>query len=79
MGKEVYDFFNLILSPIRPPSPIDMANYFLKKYNRLRSFKGVYGELVEKRPVVLGRLIAYLRTTEKLFEDEKFSGKISKT
>lgn len=77
--RSVYDFFNLILSPIRPPSPIDMANYFLKEYNKLRSFKGVYRELIEKRPVVLGRVIAYLRAAEKLFEDEKFSGKISKT
>lgn len=75
--KSVYDFFNLTLSPIRPPSPVDMANYFLKEYNKIGSFKGVYRKLIEKRPTVLGRVLAYLRTIENEFGIGEVSDKIS--
>lgn len=68
--KKVYDFFNLILSPIRPPSPVEMSFYFLKAYNRFRSFRKVYKELVEKRPVVLGRVLAYFRALKKFLNQD---------
>lgn len=68
--KKVYDFFNLILSPIRPPSPVEMSSYFLKAYNRFRSFRKVYKELVEKRPVVLGRVLAYFRALKKFLNQD---------
>lgn len=76
--KSVYDFFNLTLSPIRPPSPVDMANYFLKEYNKTGSFKGVYGKLIERRPIVLGRVLAYLRTIKNEFGIGEVSDKIGK-
>lgn len=69
--KEIYDFFNLILSPIRPPSQVEMSNYFLKRYNKLRSFKKVYKELIEIRPIVLGRVLAYLRTIKGSIENKE--------
>ncbi|MEA3313951.1 MAG: hypothetical protein U9Q18_06215 [Caldisericota bacterium] len=59
--SEVYDFFSLVLSPIRPPSPIRMSEYFLKKYRRTHSFKKLYERFIIKRPVVLGRILALAR------------------
>lgn len=59
--KEVYDFFSLVLSPIRPPSPIKMSEYFLKEYKRAHSFKKLYERFIAKRPIVLGRILALAR------------------
>ena len=59
--KEVYEFFNEILSPIRPPSPIEMSNYFLREYHKLHSYKKLYEKFITRRPVVLGRLFALFR------------------
>ncbi len=59
--SEVYDFFRLVLSPIRPPSPIKMSEYFLKEYKRVHSFKKLYERFIAKRPVVLGRILALAR------------------
>ncbi|RLD17758.1 MAG: hypothetical protein DRI33_04785 [Caldiserica bacterium] len=58
---EVYNFFSLVLSPIRPPSPIKMSEYFLKEYRRTHSFKKLYERFITKRPVVLGRILALVR------------------
>ena len=58
---EVYNFFSLVLSPIRPPSPIKMSEYFLKEYRRTHSFKKLYERFITKRPVVLGRILALAR------------------
>lgn len=62
--KEVYEFFNEILSPIRPPSPIEMSNYFLHEYHKLHSYKKLYEKFIERRPVVLGRIFALFRVLE---------------
>jgi hypothetical protein len=70
--KEVYDFFNVILSPIRPPSPIEMSNFFLKEYHRLGSFKGLYENLIIRRPLTPGRIYAFTRNLVKfIYEDNK--------
>ncbi len=60
--SEIYDFFNAILSPVRPPSPIEMSDYFLREYHKLHSYKKLYDKLIEKRPIVLGRIYALFRT-----------------
>jgi len=68
--KEVYDFFNVILSPIRPPSPIEMSNFFLKEYHRLGSFKGLYENLIIRRPLTPGRIYAFTRNMVKFIYEE---------
>ena len=68
--KEVYDFFNTILSPIRPPSPIEMSNFFLKEYHRLGSFKGLYENLIIRRPLTPGRIYAFTRNLVKFIYEE---------
>jgi hypothetical protein len=68
--KEVYDFFNVILSPIRPPSPIEMSNFFLKEYHRLGSFKGLYENLIIRRPLTPGRIYAFARNMVKFIYEE---------
>ncbi len=60
--NEIYAFFNTVLSPVRPPSPIEMSKYFLREYNKLRSFKKLYEKFIRNRPVVLGRIYAFFRT-----------------
>ncbi len=60
--KEIYDYFNKVLSPVRPPSPIEMSNYLLKLYNKYRSFKKVYEEFFLKKPLVPGRVCAIFRS-----------------
>jgi hypothetical protein len=67
--KEVYDFFNIILSPIRPPSPIEMSNFFLKEYRRLGSLKKLYNELVIRRPLTPGRIYAFTRNLVKFIDE----------
>jgi len=68
--KEVYDFFNTILSPIRPPSPIEMSNFFLKEYHRLGSFKGLYESIIIRRPFTAGRIYAFVRNLVKFIHEE---------
>jgi hypothetical protein len=68
--KEVYDFFNAILSPIRPPSPIEMSNFFLKEYHRLGSFKGLYENFIIRRPLTPGRIYAFARNMVKFIYEE---------
>jgi hypothetical protein len=62
--KEIYDFFNTILSPVRPPSPLEMSDYFLREYNKCHSYKKLYERFILKRPFVLGRVYALLRTLQ---------------
>jgi hypothetical protein len=70
--KEVYDFFNTILSPIRPPSPVEMSNFFLKEYHRLGSFKGLYESIIIRRPLTPGRIYAFVRILVKfIYENNK--------
>jgi hypothetical protein len=70
--KEVYDFFNVILSPIRPPSPIEMSNFFLKEYHKIGSFKGLYENLIIRRPLTPGRIYAFTRNMVKfIYENNK--------
>jgi hypothetical protein len=70
--KEVYDFFNTILSPIRPPSPIEMSNFFLKEYHRLGSLKGLYENFIIRRPLTAGRIYAFTRNLVKfIYENNK--------
>jgi len=68
--KEVYDFFNVILSPIRPPSPIEMSNFFLKEYHKIGSFKGLYENLIIRRPLTPGRIYAFTRNMVKFIYEE---------
>jgi hypothetical protein len=68
--KEVYDFFNAILSPIRPPSPIEMSNFFLKEYHKIGSFKGLYENLIIRRPLTPGRIYAFTRNLVKFIYEE---------
>jgi len=68
--KEVYDFFNTILSPIRPPSPIEMSNFFLKEYHKIGSFKGLYENLIIRRPLTPGRIYAFTRNMVKFIYEE---------
>jgi hypothetical protein len=68
--KEVYDFFNVILSPIRPPSPIEMSNFFLKEYHKIGSFKGLYENLIIRRPLTPGRIYAFARNMVKFIYEE---------
>jgi len=68
--KEVYNFFNVILSPIRPPSPIEMSNFFLKEYHKIGSSKGLYENLIIRRPLTPGRIYAFTRNMVKFIYEE---------
>jgi hypothetical protein len=61
-AEEVYNFFNEVLSPIRPPSPIKMSEYLLKDYLKHHSFKRIYNNLILLRPIILARVYAFFRT-----------------
>ncbi|MGC9125418.1 MAG: hypothetical protein ACP5GW_04765, partial [Caldisericaceae bacterium] len=63
-AEEVYDFFNEVLSPIRPPSPVKMSKYLLKDYLRHRSFKRLYMNLLVLRPIILARVYAFFRVLD---------------
>ncbi len=63
--KDIYDFFSLILSPIRPPSPNKMSDFMLKQYLKHHSFKRIYEEMIEYRPLILGRIYAFFRTIKR--------------
>ncbi len=63
----VYDFFNMVLSPVRPPSPVDMSFYFLKQFNKLHSFEKLAEQSLIRRPLVLGRVLALFRTLKTEF------------
>lgn len=67
--KEVYDFFNTILSPIRPPSPVEMSNFFLKEYHRVGSLKKLYENLIIRRPLTPGRIYAFTRNLVKFIDE----------
>ena len=67
----VYNFFNTVLSPVRPPSPVDMSFYFLKQFNKLHSFKKLTEQFLIRRPLVLGRVLALFRTLETEFCKKK--------
>lgn len=73
--KEIYDFFNIILSPIRPPSPVEMSEFFLKEYHRLHSMKALYEEHFHRRPLTLGRIYAIFEVLVKLRVEEKSAEK----
>ncbi len=59
---EIYAFFNTVLSPVRPPSPVEMSKYFLREYNKIHSFKKLYEKFIRNKPIVLGRIYALFRT-----------------
>ena len=63
----VYDFFNTVLSPVRPPSPVDMSFYFLRQFNKLHSFEKLAEQFLIRRPLVLGRVLALFRTLKTEF------------
>ncbi len=63
----VYDFFNTVLSPVRPPSPVDMSFYFLRQFNKIHSFEKLAERFLIRRPLVLGRILALFRTLETEF------------
>ncbi|BAL81688.1 hypothetical protein [Caldisericum exile] len=58
---QIEEYFDLITSPIRPPSPIEMSKMFLKYYRKTHSYKKVLNRFVIIRPLTLGRLIAFNR------------------
>jgi hypothetical protein len=57
----IEEYFDLITSPIRPPSPKEMSKMFLKYYRKTHSFKKVLAHFVITRPMTLGRVIAFSR------------------
>lgn len=59
--SEIYNFFNQILSPIRPPSPIEMSKLFLKEYRKHKSYTWILKKYILNRPLVLGRIYAFYR------------------
>ncbi len=63
--NEIYAYFNKVLSPVRPPSPIEMSAYLLRLYNKYGSYKRVFEEFLIKRPLVLGRLFAIFRNLKR--------------
>jgi predicted transcriptional regulator len=65
--ESVYDFFNTVLSPVRPPSPVAMSFYFLQEFNRAHSFKKLAEHFLIRRPLVLGRVLALFRTLKAEF------------
>ena len=58
---EIEEYFDLVTSPIRPPSPTEMSQMFLKYYRKTHSYKKVLLHFVILRPLTLGRLIAFGR------------------
>ena len=63
--NEIYAYFNEVLSPVRPPSPVEMSVYLLKLYNKYGSYKKVFEEFLIKRPLVPGRVFAIFRNLKK--------------
>ncbi|MCI4463622.1 MAG: hypothetical protein JHC30_05565 [Caldisericum sp.] len=57
----IEEYFDLITSPIRPPSPKEMSKMFLKYYRKTHSFKKVLAHFVITRPMTLGRVVAFSR------------------
>lgn len=62
------EYFDLITSPIRPPSPKEMSKMFLKFFRKTHSFKKVLMHFVLVRPMTLGRVIAFGRAV-KVYKD----------
>lgn len=58
---EIEEYFDLVTSPIRPPSPTEMSRMFLKYYRKTHSYKKVLLHFIILRPLTLGRLIAFGR------------------
>ncbi|MGB9833208.1 MAG: hypothetical protein ACPLPP_06875 [Caldisericum exile] len=58
---QIEEYFDLITSPIRPPSPIEMSKMFLRYYRKTHSYKKVLNHFVITRPMTLGRIIAFNR------------------
>ncbi len=73
--NEIYAYFNEVLSPVRPPSPVEMSAYLLKLYHRYGSYKRVFEKFLINRPLVPGRVFAIFRSLKqyasKLRKDEK--------
>ncbi len=63
--NEIYAYFNEVLSPVRPPSPVEMSAYLLKLYHKYGSYKKVLEEFLIKRPLVPGRVFAIFRVLKK--------------
>ena len=66
---DIEEYFDLITSPIRPPSPTNMSRMFLKYYRKTHSYKRVLLHFVILRPLTLGRLIAFGRAVNAGKED----------
>jgi len=66
---DIEEYFDLITSPIRPPSPTNMSRMFLKYYRKTHSYKKVLLHFVILRPLTLGRLIAFGRAVNAGKED----------